>query len=293
MAAAIGVHAKMGIGTTSTVDQPLDFHSENLAVAEEFHDSNGLRGTRSRAVERVRRNIRRIGGSINFQPNPQEMAYLLPWILGANASGTTYALAETVQARYVTIDRVTKVLTYDNCKVNRATFRASQGGPLEVGLDVLGVDETVANAGTFPAINLDVATGGPFMFTELVLVIGGVTYQAREFEVSVDNMVQADRFFNSETLSTAAQAQDRMITLRTSLPYGDAVAAYGSGPGGVAVTATFTNGAMSFLMTFVKVTFPRHSATVPGRTEIMLPMMGVAYKSATTEPLVCTLDHSP
>jgi hypothetical protein len=285
-----GYAAKLGIGTASTVDQPLDFLSESLAVDEQFVDRAGIRGTRSHPIEVMRAGNRSVGGALMLQPNAQEWAYLLPWMLGTAASGTTYALAETVPERYVTADRVSKVHTYDGCKVNVGRVRGTQGAPLDLTLDLLGIDETQANSGTFPALTLDSATG-PFMFSDGAVVIGGVTYQIKECEIVIDNKLDGDRFLNSRT-RTAIVAQDREVMVNFSLPWGDAVAAYNSGVGGVAVTVTFTNGTVSLAFSFVKVVFPRKSPTVPGKQEIMLPLQGVAKSSGATKELVVTLDHT-
>ena len=295
MVALAGFYGTRGIGTTSTVDQPLDFLNENLAVNETFIDRNGLRGTRSRLIEPMRVGLRRIEGQITLQPTAVELSYLLPWILGAAASGTTYALAETVPERYVTVDRSDgtdgKVFTYDGVKVNRATFRCSQGELLTVVLDLVGKDETVANAGTFPSLTLDTTTA-PFTFSDCAISVGGTTYNSRDIEIVVDNRLDTERFFNSNT-RTAIVAQDREISVNLNLGYGDAEAAYNTGIGGVAVTATFTNSAVSCLFSFVKVLFPRRSPTIPGKQEIMLPLQGMAKKSSTTNELVVTLDSTP
>ena len=291
MSAVQGMLTQLGIDTNSTVAARFDYQSEHLSCNEDFLDGNGLRGTREHDISRVRRNLRRIGGQIAMQPNAAELALLLPWILGANASNTTYALAETLTDRYVVIDRITKVFSYSGVKVDRATFRASQGEPLQLILDLVGQDETVTNSGTFPSLSIDTASG-PFIFTDLVLTIGGSTYNAKDFELVVDNKLDKERFFNSPTLVTVVPT-DRQISMRTSLPYGDASAAYNSGPGGVAVDAAFTNGTVSCDFSLVKVTFPRRSPSVPGRSEVMLPMEGVAYHSSNTNSLIVTLDSTP
>lgn len=295
MAPVAGFNALLGIGTASPVDVPLDFLRETLAVNETFVDRNGLRGTRSHNIEATRVGLRRIEGQLVLQPTAVEWASLLPWILGANASGTTYALAETLQSRYVTINRSDgtdgKVFTYDGCKVNRARIYCAQGEMLGVDLDLIGVDETVTNAGTFPSLTLDTTTG-PFVFSDCVLSVGGNTYQSRDFELIIDNKIDAERFFNSNT-RTAVVAQDRQVMVNLNPGYGDAEALYNTGIGGVALTATFTNGAVSLLFSCVKVQFPRRSPTVPGKQEIMLPLQGTALQSSTTKELVVTLDSTP
>lgn len=291
MAASLGYQGQLGISASNPVDARFDFHRESVACNEEFFDTSGLRGTRSHLITRVRQSIRRIGGQIEVQPTAGEMALLIPWIMGAAASGTTYALAETLLSRYVTIDRGAKVFTYDGCKVDRARFYCSgPGQPLGISIDVVGIDETIGNSGTFPSLTLD--TTAPFMWHDCVLSVAGSNYSSQSFECVIDNHLDKDRFFNSQTI-TAINPLDRTVSTNFLLPYGDATAAYATGAGGVAVTATFTNGNVSILFSFVKVAFPRKPITIPGRREIFLPLQGIAYASASTESLIITLDSTP
>lgn len=294
MAGGYGFETQLGISTANPVNARFDYLSENLICQEEFPDTGGLRGTRSHVIERVRQGIRRIAGTITMQPTAVEWAALLPWIQGANASGTTYALADSLTSRYVTVDRVTKVFTYDAVFVDSATIRSSQGQPVSLTLNLVGSDEAVANAGTFPSLTIDTTTNA-FMFhdSSAAVTVGGVAYAIRDFELTIHNHVDRERFFNTQVLSTATRAMDRNITLRMHLPYGDASAVYATGASGVAVAATFTNGAVSLSFSFVKVAFPRRSPMVQGRQEIMVPLDGVAYRSGSTLELVTTLDSTP
>jgi len=287
-----GFQSQVGIGTADPVDTRYDFLNENLSCSEEFPDTGGLRGTRSHVIERVRAGIRRVQGSITMQPTPVELAALLPWILGANASGTLFALADALTSRFITVDRGAKVFTYSGCFVDSATFRSSQGQPLSLTLNIVGSDETVANSGTFPSLAIDTATNA-FMFHDLALSIASVTYQAKDFDLTVNNHIDKDRMFNSQVLSLATKSMDRTINFRTNLPYGDATAVYSTGASGVLVAGTFTNNLVSVLFSMVKVAFPRRSPTVGGRQEVMLPLEGVAYRSGATLELVTTLDSTP
>ena len=63
-----------------------------------------------------------------FNPAPDELDNLLPRILGAAAVGDVFDVAETLPSFTVFIDKVGDIFQYDDCKCNRATFRASAGG---------------------------------------------------------------------------------------------------------------------------------------------------------------------
>lgn len=291
MTATYGFQGQLGIDASNPVTLRMDFDSETIALNEEFKDINGLRGTRARAVERLRAGNRHVAGQIRMQPTALELSNLLQWIFGGAPSGSgtvTYPLADALVSRYVTVDRGSKVFTYNNVVVNRATIRGTQGEPLDLTLDVVGFDETLGNSGSFPVLTLDTTTA-PFMFTDLALSINSVTVNCPSVEIVIDNAVDTNRFFNTQ-IATALIATDRHITLNTQLPYGDQSALYATGVGGVAVTATFTGaGTQVLVLTLVKVAFPRKSPTVPGRQEVMLPLQGIAYKSGSTLELVTTL----
>lgn len=295
MAAAIGTLGKGGIGSASPVTSRFDYRNESLKMREELIDANGVRGTRSRSTERTRPGLRRVAGSISLQPNSLEMAYFLEWVMGGTPSGSpavTYPLADTLPSRFVTFDRVAKVFTYAGCKVDVATFRASQGEPLNLDLQIVGTTETVGNAGTFPALSLDTTTQ-PFIFSDLALTIGASSsITAKDFELSINNMIDKDRFFTSLDL-VSAEALDRAISLKCTLPYGDYTALYNAGGTGVAASATFTNGGSVLTMTMPAVRYMRESPETPGRVEIMLPITGTVLKSGSTAELSITLNPTP
>lgn len=291
MSAAQGFAAQLGIHTADPVTKAYEFLSESLVLTETFVESGGIRGTRSHPKEAVRQGTRTVGGMISMHPTPVQLADLLPHIMGLAGSGTTFALGDTFSDLYIAVDRVTKVFTYSGCKINKATFRGSSGQPLLLELDILGIDESIGNAGTFPSLSIDVTTS-MFMFSDLVLVLNSGTYQCFDFELTIDNMLDSNRIFNS-LVRTSIPAQDRVVSFSASLPYGDASAIYAPGVDGIAGTATFTNGATSMLFTMPALQIPRVSPSVQGKSEIRLPLQGFARKSASTKELTITLDSTP
>ena len=290
MAAAMGHQAKLGMAASSPATEAYDFISESLALTETLVDTSGFIGSRSHPSERVRQGTRFVQGSIVMHPSPLELDTLLPRILGTAESADVFAVAETIPSFFVTINRDIKVPSYSGCYVNRATFRGSEGLPLELTLDILGTDETVGAAGSFPAISISNATV-PYMFHELVTVVNSVTYSVKSWELTVDNALES-QFFNSQT-PTRFNATDRIVSMSLQLPYGDATAAYGLTVTGVAVTATFTNGTVSILFSTPKVSFPRESATVASnRGELFLVINGIARKSGSTAEITVTSDST-
>src|SRR5262245_9369250 len=143
MPAAIVALAKLGFGSASPVTKPLEFLSESLRKHGTILDTSGIRGTRSHGAERARVGPSKVSGSIRLHPMPLELNDLGQFILGGTpivgtpAGATTFPLGEALPAAlFFTVDRVTKVFTYDLCKIVRARFAASEGQLLQLDLDL-------------------------------------------------------------------------------------------------------------------------------------------------------------
>jgi hypothetical protein len=292
MAATQGVKLKLGIDSANPVTKRFDVLSESIRNTTQNLNTNGLRGSLDGDdISRVVQGLIRIGGGLSLQPNPVEMALLLPWILGTAGSGsgpTTYALSDSTLTRYVAIYRgAGNLFTYAGCAVDRATFRGSPGAPIALELDIVGQTETVS--GSFPSINIDVASG-PFMFFGLTLTIGGTAYACRDFDITISNGIDRERFLNSQTLTDTVK-QNRQITLNASIPWAAATALHNQGATGVAVTAAFAVGASTLTFTMSNVAFDTQSPTVGGRTEPYLTLPGTAYsdQADSLSSLVVTL----
>lgn len=298
MAASIGTYGKFAIGAANPVDIRLRYKDEDFTEKLELVDGNAINGVLDHNIELVRDGAKRLGGPVNMIPNAYELNQLMQWILGGTPSGSgtvTYPLtqANNLPEKFVCIDRVIKVFIYNGVKVNKATFRATQGGPLEVSLELIGKSTTSEGAaGSFPSLTLNVANG-PFLFRDLAMTVAGTTVQAKEFTLTIDNMLNGDRFFNSQTLVSIDQ-EDRRITFETSLPYGDYHALKaGFTSAGTAVVATFTNGGAALSFSMVKVAIPYTDPATPGKSELMLPVSGDAHSSGATAALVTTLNIGP
>lgn len=289
MAAAMGHQAKFATGDDSTIDEPFDFISENIALAETFIDGSGFVGSRSMPKERLAASTRSVAGQVVMNPTGADLDLWLPRILGGVESADSFPLAETLPSFYACVDRVAKVFTYSTCYVNSATFKASEGTFLEMTIDLMGTDETVGNAGTFPSLTITHSV--PYIFSQLVLTIGGTEYHPKSWELTVNNALEM-QFFNSLT-PTRINATDREVTVTTQLPYGDATATYGVGTGGAAVVATFTSGGKSLAFSCASVAFPRNSPVVTNvRGELMIDLTGRARKSGSTAELAVTSDST-
>lgn len=299
----VGVFAQLGMDPSSaTSTEAYEFKSESLTSKRELIESIGMRGSRSRVIERLRQGTLTVGGQILLAPSPTELRKLLPRILGGNESAGaglyTYALAETLPTFVTSIDRVAKVYSYTGCKVDKAIFRAAQGQVLDLELDVEALSESVGNAGTFASLTIDNTT--PFVFFDGVLTLGGTAYQMMDVAITIDNFLKKDRFVNSQTRTDLPEL-DRSVTLECTVPYtSDTVGLYDGGASGVTAIVKFNYGGSgsggagkSLKFTFGNVVFPANGTPAIGaKDEITLRLAGAARKTSTTPEVAVELDNT-
>lgn len=272
----------------------LEFTECDLRQIETHVDPLGIRGSRSRSKEGVRIGAKRSSGRLVMYPRPDELDVLLPWILGADESTDTFALAESLQEWGLLIDRGLRRFVYTGCKVGRATFECSQGEMLKLTLDIEAETEVVSSSsfpGTIPALT----TLAPYVFSDATLSLSAdaSATEFRSVSIVIDNMLDADRQMNSVTRSQIL-ATDRLVTVQMSLPYTtDEVDIYAQSIDGAAGTVTWTNGNRSIAFAFANLKSTNETPVAQGRTaEIMQSLNMVAYKSSTTNELIVTNDSS-
>lgn len=282
--------------TFDSGSEPFEFLAENLMKNETHFNPNGIRGTRSPCYNRTRSGPYTVGGQIRMNVTPYDLSIWLPRIMGANASGNTYALAETIPAFGCLFDRVAQTFQYTDCYVDRAVFRgrASTSGnapPLiEMTLDIVGTTEVTGTS--FPAVTLDCSSIAhqPLMFQEGVVTLAGSARKMMNFVLVIDNHLDV-RFTNSTT-ATSITPTNRTVALRTTNPYtSDETALYDQSVDGAAGSLVFTNSTVSTTFTFAKLQVPSRSPTVMGKQEIPLYLDMVARMAGTRE-LTVTNDYT-
>jgi len=288
-----GWASTLSVKLGDTIDSgatPLEFTSESLRRTETIINPQGMAGTRSQRSERSRISQAVVAGSITLPWSPASGAVLLPLILGADASGTTFALAEALQEFTCQIDRVTKVYTYTDLLVNKATWKGSAGGFVDLTMDLMGVAETEGAAGSAQALTAPLDP--PYVFADCVMSFAGTSYTITDFELSVDNKL-ASRFGNSVTATRNSPSDLREVMFKFTSPFGtDEYAMYNTALAGVAIVLTLTNGGYSTVFTMAKVQFPDETPVVGGKGEVPITLNGIARMTSTTRELVVTHDSS-
>jgi hypothetical protein len=296
MPAAITTLGKLIVADDNTfLTNPLrlDFKDFSPGVRREILDMNGTRGKYDKDTERNRENRVRVNPRYSGEPTALDWAGILPWVLGAAPSGTSYPLGDAARTKFVRFDPSQgKRWQLDDVAVDSATIRSGSGQGVSVELELIG--KTYSNpVGAFPAGNLDVSTQ-PFIFSDCVLTWNGVARQVKELSVRVANNIDRERFLNSLTL-TALNKLHREITWSVQVPSGDYDDLWESGidADGASLSAVFTNGAVSLSLVSTSVRLQPASPDHPFQAEGMLALEGEAYSLAGATPLAVTLDSTP
>jgi hypothetical protein len=289
---SMGWASRLSMGATGTAvgsfTEAHEIISESLKKTGTILDTNGIRGTRSHASERTAAGTYTIAGQIVYEISPLILDLMLPRILGANASGTTFALADTLPEFDVLIDRGASRFIYGNCTVNKATFTGASGGLIRMTLDITGKTETLS-ATAFPTITAPVDP--PYVFHQGVLTLVGSARSFASFETTIDNVLSA-KFYNSQS-ATNINPTDRIVSFKCETPYTSSEAdLYNQALLGSAASLAITNGNRSLTFTYGKLQFPDMSPVIPGKGEIPLMLDGIARMTSTTRELVVTNDST-
>ncbi len=276
------------------------FFRESLQKKNTVHHPDVIIGTRGEVSERARFGPSFIGGWVVLSLTPGHMATIFPWLLGTDASGTTFALAETLQTFGVLVDKVTGVHEFYDGYINRAVIHGKQNGPggppnwITVAFQMIfkGYNPP-STADAFPTLTLGV-TGefAPLIFEDSVLTLGSAR-EVKEFTIDINNYIEP-RWINS-LLPSQLCPRRRTVTLTTVHPYDSGTSSlYDPTITGVASTKTLaiTNGTVSITFTFGALQYPTVTPIVTGKQEINLQLQMSARSLSSTAALSVDIDST-
>lgn len=285
----------IGGGTTTFNGSsiPLEYLSHSIKESIERLEDDGIRGTRSRASERIALGNVKVAGQLKLQPTPVELEALMPFIMGTASAAGTYALADALTDMYMMIDNIASVDTY-LLRISKATFEAKSGERLSLTLDVVGKTLTTGAAGSFPGtVPATDLTVRAYQFYDNAsgITVAGTAYSIDQFKLTIDNKI--DPTYMMGQTATDLEATDRkvMVDVRTKYTSTE-LGLWTAARAGTAQTgsASFTNGANTFSMTFGKLIANAESVVQEKRDgKIRLSLSYGAYTTGTTKELVCTL----
>jgi hypothetical protein len=276
------------------------FFRESIKKLATIHHPDLITGTREEISERARYGPNVYGGWLLLALTPGHMATVYPWLLGADAVGTTYALAETLQTFSVLIDKVTGRHEFHDGVINRAIVHGVQHGPggrpnwITVALQMLFQGYTgPASADAYPSLSLPV-TGQyvPMTFEDGALTLAALARETKEFTLDINNYV-VQRYVNNLNPTTSCP-HHRTVKLKTVHPYDDDTDdLYGQALAGAAGSLVVTNGSVSITHTFGTLQVPDDTPEVPGKVEIDLELNMDARRVGSTPSLSVTIDDTP
>lgn len=260
--------------------EPFYFVSSGIRKRNTHAYSTGITGSRSRRSHRARIVQTYVGGPLILEPSPTEIDLMLPRILGGTTGGGVTDVADTLPEFLIAIDKVTKVMTYSGCRVARAVIQGSQNQAMRWSLDIEAETQSTGNAGTFPALTLP--TDNFFVFSDLTLTLESVSRKFRDFTLTIDNLLDADRWHNSLTRAEIA-AQDRLVQLSVNLPYtSDNEDLFDAAIAGAAGQLVMTDGTTTYTIDIANAKVPTEGPEVPGRgQEIRMPLVVDCFHDGT------------
>ena len=270
--------------------------------------AQGITGSRSARIERLREGPYSVSGSIVLNVSPGDLDFLLPLILGADEVATdTFNLAEGLQEFAVALDTEEDIFIFTDCKVDTCVIRGQQPSLMEqadpdlLTMELRIVGKTYLDGQSWPtgtpAIEYD-TVDSPYIFADLTSSLdvdtgSAVVATPMSFALVIRNFLQA-RFVNSLTATNICPAAIRQIGLRIRTPWnGDhsQLLAPDLDPGGTSTVTLTLDASYSTTFTFGRITAPnKTSVVVRGKTELYLDRDFRAYKSGATDELVVLND---
>jgi hypothetical protein len=260
--------------------------SSSVKKQGEVLDGQGLLGTRSKREDRTRAGLVRIGGQIALDINPLMLDFFLPYILGANESTDTFAVADSLPGFDMLEDPFgtgSNAFKYNELYVNRFTLRFAPG-ILRATLDVIGKTVTTGQSFTSAALGSTATTCAPYVFHDtasgITIRSGSGAQEIEEGELVIDNALDV-KFRNSQTASSI-RAAERTVSAYFSIPLtSTTLSTYFGDKAAADATIVITNGTVATTFTLNNFKIPDDGIEVGGKGEVALQLRGMARGDGT------------
>lgn len=271
----IGLESDGGVAVAPTVYLPFD--SETFATTIDRAESEGITGSRSRPkLESVQTLKKPGGGFVCSGVNAQALPILIEAVMGGSVAGGSTgacALAEALSYYTVVVYKGVKKFTYAGCKVGKLTLSSSKGAQL-LKADISGI---VAMSEAIAANDLSASytrTQRPLTHRDSVLKIDTAAIPVEEISIEIENVLDADQFFNSQE-RLAVPETDRKVGGSVTPPwnadaYTAALTKFYSGET-AAIEATWTDGTHGLVVSLPQVYFTGTTPQIGGRGVMNLP----------------------
>ncbi|TWT34692.1 phage tail tube protein [Blastopirellula retiformator] len=265
-----GFQTQLGLGpqhATNLATRQLEHFGVELDKQSTIVRADGMIGARASIGDSAQVGTYAVGGTISLRPRPDDLSFLLPYILGGTEVEDAFPLAESLPELVATIDRKIIVNTYRGLKVDQATFRSRKGELLELELDLQGkLADAAAAAGTFPSIAGTLSAKNPFVHHQASVTIDETTIEVDNLVITIDNALELDRFNNSQTRTSLPEGP-RRVTLRFDSELDDDVLTnlIEMAARGVTAEVAYANGVDTLTFSFGLVQQPKTPLTIRGK----------------------------
>jgi hypothetical protein len=290
----MGYKGVIGVGKESVEGQAVapafffPFNSHTFGKQIDRAEATGMNGSRGKSQTRSQQTLNKSGGGFVYEGvKATELPIFIEMSHGAWSGGTSYfgsgTLTETLPTyTFVVWDGVERH-TYAGCKAGKITFASSKGSQL---LKVT-MENIVALTGvptSDPLIPTSyVSDGKPLVHCRSTLKIDTVSTPVDDFQFTLENVLDADEFFNSQDRQ-AVPEEDRNVSGSVTLPYNSttyaaALAKFYSGAV-AAITQEWTDGSYTAKLIMNTVYFTGQTPGIDGRKAVMLTAPFEARDSA-------------
>lgn len=208
----MGFATQFGLGpqhATNVATRQFEFISCTLNKRDNLIRANGIRGQRAPIGDYTQKGIYTVGGNVVLEPRPDDLDFLLPYILGAAEDDDVFDLAETIPDLVASVDKDLYVETFRGLKVAQAIFRSAQGQPLTLELQLEGKtrDAPLGASGSFPSIASTLSEKLPYVHHQATWSFDSTAIEINNLVLTINNNLELDHHNNSQT--------------RTSIPEGE------------------------------------------------------------------------
>lgn len=204
---------------TSLATRQFEFQSCTLNKRQQLVQTEGIRGQRAPIGDATQAATYQVNGNVLLLPRPDDLDFLLPYILGEAEDADTFAFGESLPELVATIDKSLYVETYRGIKIAQATFRSSQGRPLTLELQFEGrTKDTPAAAGSFPDIAETLSTKLPYIHHHASWTFDGTGIEVDQLVLTIDNRLETNHYGNSQSRSRLPEGESS-ITLAFQTPH--------------------------------------------------------------------------
>ena len=283
----MGYATQLGLGpqhATSLAIRQFEFQSCSLNKRQQLVRADGIRGQRSPSGDATQPGTYAVAGSLLLLPRPDDLDFLLPYILGGAEAADQFDLAESLPELVATIDKQVYVETYRGLKVSRAIFRSAQGQPLSLELQLEGrTRDNLAAAGTFPTIAGTLSAKLPYVHHQATWTFDNTPIPLNDLVLTIDNQLETNHYNNSQTRTNLPLGEPQ-ITLAFNTPH-DAIfhAKLREIPsaGMSAAQLQYNNGINSLTIDFGRLQKPETAVDIRGKQSLRPEVTLAAYADTT------------